>query len=193
MSLEFAIWMFAFAFTAPLQRFFSRFRPLPTFFFVGFFVGILAELFAVFGNLDVPLGEKVMLSQDPGTDLFFGIFYYGLLMLVWTFVVRRYRYTGKEIFVLAGLLGIATEEVGGVFMNMIANPLVGVPYEFIVFCVYGIFPYVAFLMTKGRISASQPNAGKLKRYGMAILGQFIFIALYGNYVLPFLREMFEGG
>ena len=82
----------------------------------------------------------MLLSQDPATDLFLGIFYYALLIFVWTLLVRRYTYRGKEVFFLAGLLGIATEEVGGVFMNMIANPLVGVPYALIIFCVYGIFP-----------------------------------------------------
>lgn len=191
MSLEFALWMFALAFTAPLQKFFSRFPPLRTFFLVGFFVGIFAEFCAVLGTMDVPVGEKVLLSQDPVMDIFFGLFYYGLLMLVWVLLIRRYTYTGKEIFFLTGLLGIATEEVGGVFLNMFINPLAGVPYALIIFCVYGIFPYVAFLMTKGRIISSHHSAGKLKRYGMTILGLFIFIALYGNYILPLLRRIFE--
>lgn len=191
MSLEFALWMFALAFTVPLQKFFSRFPPLRTFFFVGFLVGIFAELFAVFGSLDVPAGERVLMGQSPKTDLIFGLFYYSMLMCIWTFLVHRYSYTRKEIFVLTGLLGIATEGVGAVFVGLITNPIgFGGLYALIVFCVYGIFPYIAFLTIEGRVTPTHAESGNMKKYGMAILGMFLFIALFGNYLLPLLRQIF---
>ena len=58
MGLEFAIWMFARAFTASLPQFFNRFPLLRTFFLVGFFVGILAELLRYLEQLMYQLEKR---------------------------------------------------------------------------------------------------------------------------------------
>lgn len=192
MGFTFAIWMFGLAFMPELQNFFSRYSPLKTFFFLGVSLGIFVEICAIISNLDVPEAERVLLSGSPGLDIVFGLFYYGLLMLVWTFLVHLYPYTEKEVFVLAGLLGIATEEVGGVFVRMVTDPIgFGGAYALIIFCIYGIFPYLAFRIVKKQLRPKYPSASKIKRYTVCALGLFIFIALYGNYILPYLRQVFE--
>lgn len=189
-SIEFACWMFGLAFTSSFQKFFSRFPAIWAFFMVGFGVGLLTELGAILGSLSIPAGERVLLAQDPVTDLLFGVFYYGLLMLTWVWLVRRYSYGPKEIFFITGLLGLATEEVGQVFLRFITNPISNLPYTLIVMSVYGIFPYLAALFTAGRIRSKYPSAGWLKRFFVAAFALFIFIAVFGNFLLPPLREIF---
>jgi len=98
-----------------LKKFFDRFSLPVSFLLEGTFFSLLTETFALLGNLHLPLTKRALLKPYPAVDLILGFFWYGLFTLVWYLLLRKFIYSKKEIFLLAGIYGLIFEQ-GSVFL-----------------------------------------------------------------------------
>ncbi len=90
------------------------------------------------------------------------------MIIAWYFLLRRYAYTKKEIFILAGLFGLFSEKI---YLHVVAYPLFGwlliVPTVF----TYGVIisiPALSLNHTQGK--QSHP----IIRYTLGLIVPFIF-------------------
>jgi hypothetical protein len=188
MLLIFPMWIITALEREPLQR---LVRPLPagtTFIGAGLVFGLLTETFAILNNLHLPPEKRILLSPDPLHDLFFGVFYYLLLIVTWYLLIRAFTYSKTEVFVMTGLYGIMTEEVGQVFLRIFRVPVVGLLYALIVAMVYGIFPMLAYMVSEEKLVRPR-RANLVVRFLVAAVALFVEWAVYGLFVLPTLKRM----
>lgn len=162
-------------------------KPLaPTFIISGTIFGLLIELFAIFDNIKKPAEERILMSPDPLTDLFYGIFYYSLVVGVWYFLLTRYSFSKKEVFLLTGItLGLFTEQMGAIFFGMFAS-VAGLFVAMFVVAIYGAFPTLAYMLTENKFSSSRADADT-RAYVYAIILLYLQWAVFGNVILPLLK------
>ncbi len=189
MLFIFPMWVFVVLFKAPLTRIFAKFPRDWGFVVAGVFFGLLTEGFAIINNLDVPPTERILLHPEPLPDLIYGFFYYSFLILTWYFLLRKINFSTKEIFFLTGIFGIFTEETGQVFLRIFSEPVTGFLYAIVVAFVYGIFPMLAYLLTKESFSAER-QVRKFGHYLLVALVLFLQYAIYGNFVYQNLEKIF---
>lgn len=166
---------------------FVRRFPLPyAFIFLSTLFGLFIEGFAILDNLKKPEAERILMSPHPLTDLAFGVFYYGLVSSAWYFLVRKYAFTKKEVFLLTGIvLGLFTEQGGKIFFGAIAS-VPGFLVALLVIGIYGIFPTLSYLVTEDRFSKERKTPS-VRTYALAVLVLILQWALFGLFVLPFLK------
>src|SRR3989338_8353053 len=105
--------------------------------------------------------------NDPMLLIFpMWIFYYLLLIFTWYILLRKIKYSKKEVFLITGLLGVFTEEGGQVFLRILSSPIEGFLYAIIIMFVYGLFPMLAYLLCEERFKNKQRNL--FLRYGFAM-------------------------
>jgi len=189
MLLVFPMWIFTYELREPLRRVGTRLPLDLSFLGFGVLFGMLTEVFAIVNNLSRPPDQRVLLSPDPARDFVYGLFYYTFVIGTWDLLLRRYRYSKIEVFLITGALGIFTEEVGRVFVGIFTVPVTGFLYAIIVAFVYGIFPMLTCLVNEGRFSP-QYESNWPKRLVVASAALFIQWAVYGNVVLPLLKRVY---
>ncbi len=190
MLFIFPLWVFVVLFKVPLTRILAKLPRGWGFVIAGIFFGILTEIFAILNNLDVPPAERILLHPEPLPDLIYGFFYYSFLIFTWYFLLRKINISTKEIFFLTGIFGIFTEETGQVFLRIFSQPVTGFFYAIVVAFVYGIFPMLAYLLTKESFSTERKER-KLHHYFLVALALFLQYAVYGNVVYQTLEKIFR--
>lgn len=186
MLLILPLWIFVALFQKKLSTLIRSFSLPIAFIGSGVAFGLLIEVFAILDNLQKPVAERILLSPDPLTDLFFGLFYYSFVVVTWYLLIRKISFSKADVFLLTGALGIATEQAGNIFWGIFAGPL-GVITAAVVASIYGVFPYLAYLLTEDRFDFSC-TPRKIWHYPLAIFALFIQWALFGLFVLPFLKS-----
>lgn len=131
----------------------------------GIVVGLLTETFAILSNLDLPYAERALLSPYPGIDLILALFWYGIFVLLWYLLLKRYHYSYLEIFVLGGAYGIIFEQKG-VFLPLLMTPQFIIPL--FIMAVYSLFPICAYMLTKQKFLLRERKT-LLVRYPIAII------------------------
>ncbi|MBT3338036.1 MAG: hypothetical protein HN855_08560 [Anaerolineae bacterium] len=189
MLFIFPMWIFVALFKAPLTRLFQRFPRNWGFVVAGVLFGMLTEIFAIINNLDVPPAERILLHPEPIPDLIYGLLYYSFLIFTWYFLLRKINFSAKEIFILTGIFGIFVEETGQVFLRIFSQPVTGALYAIIVAFVYGIFPMLAYLLTKESFPAERKK-GRMRYYLLVALALFVQYAIYGNFVYNTIEKYF---
>jgi len=79
--------------------------------------------------------------------------------------------------------------VGQVFLRVFTVPVTGALYAVMVAFVYGIFPMLACLLCEERFGPRRANLGI--RFLVAGVALFVEWALYGLFILPMLKRMFQ--
>lgn len=187
MFFIFSMWVLVVLFEKQLKLLLDRFPVSVAFIGVGIIFGLVTEVFAIIENLDVPPEQRILLHADPFSDLVLGFFYYLFVIGTWYLLVKRYAYTKKELFLITGVYGIFTEEMGQVFIRMITIPFYGQLYAVYIVFVYGIFPMLAYHLTQDRFT-KQHSKQIVARILIASVFMFIQWALYGNLVYPLLHS-----
>ncbi len=163
--------------------------PLPVAFMLsGLLFGLMTESFAILENLDAPPEQKILLHPNPAVDLFMGAFYYGMFILAWFLLLRKYSFSKKAVFIISGIFGLFTEQQGAVLDGIVANPLLGLIMAFLIMSVYGLFPLLAYMLTEERFNDRQKPT--VRHYVFAALALFLFWAIYGNFVHKWLLIVF---
>jgi hypothetical protein len=96
----------------------------------------------------------------------------------------------SEVFVITGIYGILTEEVGQVFLRIFRVPVIGLLYALIVSFVYGIFPMLAYMVSEEKIRTAK-RLSLLVRSLIAAVALFVEWAVYGLFVMPALKRAFQ--
>lgn len=189
MLLIFPMWIFTYLNREPLRRLVRGVPFSVSFIGSGVFFGLLTEVFAIVNNRSLPPEQRILLSPDPLLDLIYGLFYYSLLIATWYVLIRGFTYSKQEVFLLTGIYGIFTEEMGQVFMRIFTVPVTGLLYAVIVSFVYGIFPMLAYMVSEEKLGAKKSNV--IIRFLVAAPVLFVEWAVYGLYVLPALKKVFS--
>ena len=142
----------------------------------GIFFGILTELFGILGNLHLPLAQRALLNPYPLADLTLAFFWYGLFMLTWYILLKRYDYSFLGMFIVAGIYGLAFEQ-GGVFFASMITSIPGFIIGLFVMSVYAFFPMLAYMLTKHRFP-ERKETSKFIRYPIALLGLTLHILIW---------------
>jgi hypothetical protein len=189
MVLIFPMWICVYLAQDKLKILLQKIPPYISFIGAGLIFGLLTESFAVMENMSKPAEQRIQLSPDPATDLLFGLFYYLCVMLAWYLLLRKFKYSKKEVFFITGFYGILVEETGQVFLRIFTVPVLGFLYATTVMFVYGIFPMLAQLLNENRFENKEIS--KIKRYGIAAVALFVQYAIYGLLILPILKSIFS--
>jgi hypothetical protein len=189
MLLIFPMWIFTSLNREPLRRLVRGVPLSVSFIGFGLLFGLLTEIFAIVNNRHLPPEQRILLSPNPVLDLVYGVFYYLMLIVTWYALIKAFRYSKSEVFVVTGLYGIMTEEVGQVFLRIFRVPVVGLLYAVIVSFVYGISPMLAYMVSEEKIVAPK-RANLVIRSLVAAVALFVEWAVYGLFVLPALKRVF---
>ncbi len=146
--------------------------------------------FAIFENLKKPEEYRILLNQDPFLDLVYGFFYYSLVIVSWYLMLRKINYSKKEIFFITGIYGIFVEETGQVFLRIFTTDITGLLYAIFVIFIYGLFPMLGYMLTEKNFNQKR-KPSKAWNYLLAILVLFLQWAIYGNFISPFLKNIFS--
>ena len=102
--------------------------------------GSLAETFAWMGNYSKAMGKPILLHPQIIPDLILGVGLYTGWAIAWLIVLRWYRFSLAETFLITGFQAIFFEELGRVFLRMVAvffaNPLLSLLMALYVFAVH---------------------------------------------------------
>jgi hypothetical protein len=189
MLLIFPMWIFTYLFQKPLKRLAKGVPFSVSFIGFGVLFGLLTEVFAIINNRSLPPEKRILLSPDPVLDLVYGVFYYALLIATWYLLIKAFTYSKTEVFIITGIYGIFTEEVGQVFLRIFTVPVVGFLYAIIVSFVYGIFPMLAYMVSEEKLGARKSSI--VIRFLVAAPALFIEWAAYGLFILPALKRVFS--
>jgi hypothetical protein len=189
MLLIIPMWIFTYLFKDKLTQLFNKIPSNYRFIIAGILFGLLTEIFAIFENISKPAEEQFMLSTVPMLDLIYGFVYYLFVILAWYIIVRKINFSKKEIFFITGFYGVLVEQTGGVFLGIFTIPGIGLLYAFIVMFVYGLFPMLAYMITKKSFD-QQRKPSNIWHYLLAAFMLFIQWAIYGNFILPLLIRLF---
>ena len=133
-------------------------------------VGLITEALAIWNNANLTAAEITeanrLYSSDPMTDIILGWGYYIPLALAWTYLLKKYRYQTKDVFIAMGIFGIFFEGQGIVFLSF--NPVMWL-YAVLV---HGSYMTMAYVMVKQDRAITDSNAKEisaLKRYFYGLL------------------------
>ncbi len=111
-------------------------------------------------------GESGLFSQNLSFNLILAMGIYISLILVWYFLLKKYKFSLRGIFFSAGIWGVVVEEDFTVLLSL--NPLA---YLYI-FLAYGSFVAVTFLLIEDNFANTLRKENKA-RYIVAFFAQFI--------------------
>lgn len=189
MLLIFPMWLVTYLLRQPLKRMVRHVPLSVSFIGFGIFFGLVTESLAIINNLSLPPEQRILLSPDPMLDLAYGLFYYTLLIVTWYVLIKAFTYSQTEVFIITGIYGILTEEVGQVFLRIFTVGVYGLLYAIIIAFVYGIFPMLAYMLSEEQLGPKR--AGLVARFLVAAVALFGEWALYGLFILPRLKQLFE--
>ncbi len=127
---------------------------------LGIITGFMVEFF-VFQN------QQGLFSGDFWFNFLLSIGIYGSLIIVWYFLLKKYKFSLRGVFLLSGIWGVIVEQDFAVLLSF--NPFM---YLYI-FAVYGSFVSIPFLLMKDEFDKKQKRKEGKKRYIVAFLAQFI--------------------
>ena len=111
---------------------------------VGVIIGLAIEFLAIIATQSIPYGQRELFHQAPIPDLILALGYYATLMLGSYFILKRYKYSLKEFFILGGIFGLIFEAYGQVFLSVIQGNFLGGIYVFLSYSSLIALPYMIF-------------------------------------------------
>lgn len=168
MFMLFAFFLLAVGLQKPLQKL-AHLMPLADakrFFLLGIATGVLTEILAIWNNLHLPPEQKALFHPDPGINIVLGLIYYAVWIIVWLLILKRYRFTLRQVFGTAGLFGMMVEQGGAVLLSF--NPAMWL-YAFLV---HGSIIAIPYLLVKPRFPNAIEHSG-WRKYGYATGWQFV--------------------
>ena len=130
------------------------------FLFLGAITGFIVEFF-VFQN------QLGLFSGDFWFNFILSIGVYWSLIVVWYFLLKKYKFSLRGVFLSAGIWGVVVEQDFAVLLSF--NPLI---YLYI-FAVYGSFVSIPFLLVRDEFDKMPKRKEGKKRYIVAFFAQCI--------------------
>jgi len=124
--------------------------------------GLLAETLAWMGSYLASDPEPALLHPQLAYDLLLSPVVYGGWALAWLLLMRRWRFSLAEVFVLQGLYGILLEQQGAVLRQGLASFPWGSVLWIYVFLVYGSAMGLAYLPFENSYAAEARPRGWIR-------------------------------
>lgn len=163
----------------PLATWLQAWRALPVvkFLIVGYGIVLLEEIVAAFGNHLSEGFDLWLYLVRIGQFWVFNIFAFTGFIVGWYFLTRRYQYSYREIFYLAGFWGLYAE---GMYRWLASNPLGVVFLVGPIIVTYGlmVLPMVLTVSPGERTVLS-----RFKKYPLT------YLVLFGCSLIPILALM----
>lgn len=142
------------------------------FFVLVSFSAFIVEIFAWLESYLNRNPNPPLLHPQLFADLISAVGFYGSWVIAWLVLMKFFKYSLKEVFVIQGLYGIFIEQQGAVFLQGLTNPL-GVIWWVYVFLVYGSVIGIAYLPVRDEFFQEERSNHWIK-YPLAFV--FIFIS-----------------
>ena len=164
-------------------------------FFILFLLsGSLTEVLAWISNYLKEAPEPALFHPQLIPDLILGIGFYGGWAIAWLLAMRWFRFTLFEAFVVTGLQGIFFEQLGAVFVQMIAvfasNPLLSIFLGVYVFAVHGSVTGLAFAPLASRFE--EPSKSRHWARFPVVIGLMVSLAFLGTWLISTCTLLFGG-
>lgn len=159
--------------------------------------GMLTEILAWSNNYLKAEEEPALFHPQLIPDLIIGVGFYGGWAVAWLVVLRWYRFSIAEAFVLTGMQGIFFEQLGAVFLAMVTmfavNPLISLLFGFYVFVVHGSIAGIALMpeLTEGDGPATSAKSTNWVRFPVAII-LMVGLAFAGCAAVSLVAGLFGG-
>lgn len=140
-----------------------------------FFIGFLTEFFAIWNNANLSPEQIVegnkLFSPEPFLNVVLSWGYYLPLAVVWYFLLKKYHYKTKDVFISMGIFGIVFEGQGLIFMSF--NPLIWA----YAFAIHGAYLAILHLMIKKDPFFNAQKRKTLTPFRKYIYGFFFSISI----------------
>jgi len=159
MLLIYTVFVATYAMRGRLRAWTERLPGPATLHLVALFVlsGTLTESLAWLSNYLKAAPDPALFHPQLGADLIIGFGFYGGWAVAWRIALQRFRYTLVEAFVITGVQGIFFEQLGAVFLAMLAaaptNPAGSLLFGVYVFAVHGSAAGLALVPVLHRFDA----------------------------------------
>ncbi len=162
--LIFSVFCFLIYFKPKLKKWYQKIHLSSGFKFILFFLlfGYITEISAVVDNLPKPPEQRALLNPNPLIDLYLAFGYYLAFALVWYLFTRRFNFTYRDAFLIAGSFGILFEQSGKILLSF--NPFAWL----YVFLVYGSFQASALVISENDIAIKKISPWKKVILGIAL-------------------------
>ncbi len=121
--------------------------------------GVLTETLAWLSNYLSRAPEPALLHPQLAYDLLLSPVVYGGWALAWPLLMRRWRFSLAEVFVIQGLYGILLEQEGAIFRQGLAAMPWGLVLWVYVFLVYGSAIGLAYLPFEHQYASEDRRRG----------------------------------
>ncbi len=139
-------------------------------------LGMVIEIFAVWQNLSVPAGQRLLFEQEPGKDLAVAAVFYLLFAVIWFFLLKRFAFTpGQALFVQA--VWSAVEQRGAVLKQAFQAGPFGLVMLAFVAGVYGTWVFFPTLFTWEKFSRKFPGRIKPRWYHILLAVGVLYAAI----------------
>lgn len=168
---------------APAIKPIIRIIPIPLFIkflFIGMVFGFITEYFVFLeGGIGIT-GESGLFSKDLLYNLILSMGIYDSLIIIWYFLLIKYKFSLAGVFFSAGIWGVVIEQDFAVLLSF--NPLA---YLYI-FLAYGSLVSIPFILAEDGFNKIQRKENKVK-YIIAFFAQFI-VYIVGTLWILLLRS-----
>ena len=188
-GMIFPMWIVIFIFKDKLIKIVDKIALPIAFIWIGTLLWLFTEFFAILNNLNVEYGKRILMSQDPITDILIAPAYYTFFISLIYFLVKKYNFSKKEIFFISGIYWIFTENNWIILLNIFINPLLWTATAFLVMSVYAVFPILTYLLTEHRFENNRQKP-TIKIYLLLPIILFLFWAIFWNITLPIFKIIF---
>ncbi len=170
--LAILLWVFRAGFVRLAQRFPAGLG------FIGsaWLLGMVIEIFAVWQNLSVPAGQRLLFEQEPGRDLAVAAVFYLFFAVIWFFLLRRYAFTPRQALFIQ-VLWSAVEQRGAVLKQAFQAGSFGLVMLAFVAGVYGTWVFFPTLFTWEKFSQKFPDRIKPRWYHMLLAVWILYAAI----------------
>ena len=162
----------------PTKNIFTKMTPptLLKFLVLGILTGLLTEVLAIINNLHLPAAEKALFNADPVMNIIVSFGYYIPLVIVWFFILKKYKFKIPQIFIVSGIIGLFAEGVGVAFLSF------NIQAWAYVFLVHGSIMAIPFSILQDEFSKFKTKDAKTK-YLIAIVPTIIAFVIGGLWML----------
>ena len=156
--------------------------------------GVLTESLAWTNNYVKAAEEPALFHPQLIPDVIIGVGFYGGWALAWLIVLRCYRFTVPEAFIITGLQGIFFEQLGAVFLVMLTismqNPFASLFFGVYVFAVHGSIVGIALSPVIDE-TKSAARSSHWMRFPVAVI-LMVGLAFTGCAIVNWVADLFGG-
>lgn len=159
------------------------FLPVPAkFLILTIIAGLIAEIFAWYGNFVKCDPKPALLHPQLFPDLIAGVGLYFSWAIAWIILFKRFRFSLLQAFIVQGIYGVFVEQYGAIFIQGLISMPIGLLFWLYVFLVYGSITGISYALVGNELTHYRQKESRLK-YLLALIlllaSSFAISAIWG--------------